>query len=242
MMRVSKNKASIRFLELADSCRITVLIPARNEEATVGETVRTLLDRYCTSFDGCLTVAVIDDHSTDGTAAAAAKAGAEVITRDNPKEASGKAESIAEGIRRFPSDIYALFDADISNFDATWLELLCAPLSLGKPTLTKGSYNRPVRADGDRFERFLEGGRVTELVARPLLSMFFPELAKFGQPLSGEVAFTKELIRELPLSAGYGFDVGLLLDTYLNFGIGSIVEIELGERINNHESITALSQ
>ncbi len=240
-MRIPERELLARFTTLTQSKSITVLIPARNEEATVGEIVCKLVDRYHFDSTRLFRVIVIDDHSTDNTAAIAAKAGAEVIVRDDPGHATGKAETIAAGIDRFPSDIYVLFDADVSNFDAIWLEKLCYPLSENDVILSKATYERPVKAGWDNHDGFLEGGRVTELVARPLLSMFFPEVARFGQPLSGEVAFKAELARSAPLSAGYGFDVGLLLDSYLMYGINSITEIELGERTHRHQELTALS-
>lgn len=241
MVRVSGEEASTRFSKLANAHSITVLIPARNEERTVGEVVSKLMDRYVLDSGPLVQIVVIDDHSTDNTSAAAAKSGAQVLTRNDPHDATGKAETITEGIRRFPSDIYVLFDADVSNFNPDWLELLCLSIDRDDAILAKGTYHRPVQAGWGSHERFLEGGRVTELVARPLLSMCFPDLARFGQPLSGEVAFKAELARSGPFSAGYGFDVGLLIDSYLRFGLGSIVEVDLGERTHNHQELRALS-
>ncbi len=241
MVRVSGEQASARFSQLANTHSITVLIPARNEERTVGEVVSKLMDRYNPHSGPQVQIVVIDDHSTDNTSAAAAKSGAQVLTRNGPGDATGKAETITEGIRRFPSDIYVLFDADISNFSPDWVELLCSPIDRDNAMLAKGTYHRPVQAGFGSHERFLEGGRVTELVARPLLSLCFPDLAKFGQPLSGEVAFKAELANSGPFFAGYGFDVGLLIDSYQRFGLESIVEVDLGERTHNHQELRALS-
>ena len=240
-MRVSDHELSTDFLTFCRANTVTVLIPARNEEQTVGKIVTQLARRYCGGQRQLIEIVVIDDHSSDATAAAAAKSGANVIRRTGPDEPTGKAETITEGIRRYPSDIFVLFDADVSNFNPTWLELLCMRLNETGAMLAKGTYHRPVKTFSENRERFFEGGRVTELVARPLLSMCFPELASFGQPLSGEVAFRHELVKADPLCVGYGFDVGLLIDSYVRFGIGSIVEVELGERTHNHQELSALS-
>lgn len=241
MMEVFDRTTSTRFSEFARSNSITVLIPARNEEATVGQIVSKLTRRYAHGSEQLVKIVVVNDHSTDGTLSAAADSGALVITRDDPDHPAGKAEAIVEGIRAFPSDVYVLFDADVSDFDARWLELLCLGLEKSDAILAKGTYSRPVKSLSLSHERFAEGGRVTELVARPLLSICFPDLASFGQPLSGEVAFRSALVESSPLCIGYGLDVGLLIDSYLRFGLDSIVEVELGKRSHNHQALSALS-
>ncbi|TAN31330.1 MAG: glycosyltransferase [Actinomycetota bacterium] len=240
-MRLSDQHRSLRFARFADSHSITVIIPARNEQHTIGTVVSRLIDRYATNSKCPAKIVVVDDHSTDDTALLAAESGATVLSRLGEDEPTGKAETIYEGIRQFPSDIYALFDADVPNFDPGWLELLCLVLEDDKHILAKGAYRRPVHNMSSNHERFLQGGRVTELVARPLLSLCFPELARFGQPLSGEVAFRSELAQNSPFSIGYGFDVALLIDSYLCYGIEAIEEVDLGERSHNHQDLSALS-
>lgn len=240
-VRLSDHEPSKDFLTFCSANSVTVLIPARNEERTVGDIVAQLTRRYSRGQRRLIEIVVIDDHSSDATAAAAAKSGANVIRRTGPNEPTGKAETISKGIKQFPSDVFVLFDADVSNFNPAWLELLCTRLNETGAILAKGTYNRPVKTFSENQERFLEGGRVTELVARPLLSMCFPELASFGQPLSGEVAFRHDLVKADPLCVGYGFDVGLLIDSYIRYGIDSIVEVELGERTHNHQELSALS-
>lgn len=240
-MTVSSGVAGRRFQEFAASNSITVLIPARNEESTVGAIVSALVERYV-SRELVKEVVVIDDHCVDGTAAAASKSGARIVRRLGSKAPAGKAEAILDGIGRYPSDVYVLFDADITNFEARWLELLCEKLTDPRHLLVKGTYSRPIADSGRNHGRFLEGGRVTELVARPLLSIFFPPLARLGQPLSGEMAFRSTLLSEkVRLSPGYGFDVGLLIDCHLNFGTGSICEADLGSRSHRHQDLTSLS-
>lgn len=240
-MKVSEHDRTQRFSEFAENHRITVIIPARNEAATVGKIIDELAEKYLHQAKLIHNLVVVDDHSTDQTSSVAARAGATVISRNDPNDPNGKAETILEGIRRFPSDVYVLFDADVSNFDPAWLEILCLGLANPKTLLAKGSYSRPVRTGQTSRERFMEGGRVTELVARPLLSLFFPALAKVAQPLSGEIAFRSTLIEATRLSAGYGFDVGLLIDSYLKFGLDSICEVDLGQRTHRHQDLPSLS-
>lgn len=229
------------FIEMARENKISVIIPARNEEKTIGKIVSALLRRYGSDHDQLINLIVIDDHSDDGTAEIANRLGAKVVSRSDPNKSNGKAETVLEGIAQFPSDIYVLFDADVSNFSPIWLEQLCKPLGDSSVVLSKATYQRPITNPDSNTDRFFEGGRVTELVARPLLSLFFPELAKFGQPLSGEVAFRHGLIESSTLSAGYGLDVGLLIDAYLKFSIDSIQEVDLGQRTHSHQELSSLS-
>ncbi len=228
-------------MEMAKENKISVIIPARNEEKTVGKIVSALVSRYCLADNQVINLIVIDDHSDDATAEIAKKFGAKVVSRSDPNKSNGKAETVLEGITQFPSDIYVLFDADVSNFSPIWLEQLCKPLEDPSVVLSKATYQRPITNPDSNTERFFEGGRVTELVARPLLSLFFPELAKFGQPLSGEVAFRHNLIESSSFSAGYGIDVGILIDVYLKFSIGSIQEVDLGQRTHSHQDLSSLS-
>lgn len=241
MVTYSDRESLIQFIRLAQKNKISVLIPARNEEGTVGKIVSLLKTRYSYEADANVDIVVIDDHSDDATSQVASDFGAKVISRLDPESPTGKAETILSGIQHFPSDIYVLFDADISNFRPEWLENLCNPLSHSSTMLAKATYQRPVPNLSLNSNRFSEGGRVTELVARPLLSMFFPELAQLGQPLSGEFAFRANLLDSLTLAPGYGIDVGILIDTYKHFGIRAIHEIDLGKRYHSHQELNALS-
>lgn len=238
MITISSEQHS-RFMRLASERSIAIIIPARNEAKTVGEITRRIVSRYSSGSDTDMKIVVIDDHSQDNTAEIAARNGACVISRSSG--ITGKAEAVHEGIRRFPSDIYILFDADVPNFDPGWLELLCLGLENPSTVLSKAKYRRPVKIAQSNSAHYEEGGRVTELVARPLLSLFFPELAHLGQPLSGEMAFRSTLVKSIPLSVGYGFDIGLLIDAYLEFGRDSIEEIDLGEREHFHQPLASLS-
>lgn len=229
------------FIRLSSSNSITVLIPARNEEQTISSIIKSLVDRYQIDGKPLIEIVVIDDHSTDKTSLIALEAGASVVHRQDENAPTGKAETILEGLKNYESDIYVLFDADVYNFNPFWLELLCLELDDPKILLAKGTYQRPDVNHSENQLKVSEGGRVTELVARPLLSMCFPELASFRQPLSGEIAFRRSIAKKIPLTMGYGFDVGLLVDTYLTFGIESISEVDLGSRVHSHQDLTALS-
>lgn len=241
MVTYSDSESLNQFARLAKEHKISVLIPARNEEGTIGKIVSLLKTRYSYETEENIDIVVIDDHSDDATSQVAIDFGAKVISRNDPKSPIGKAETILFGIQQCPSDIYVLFDADISNFRPEWLEKLCNPLHNNSTMLVKATYQRPVPDLTINSNRFSEGGRVTELVARPLLSMFFPELAQLGQPLSGEFAFRRTLLDSLSFAPGYGIDVGILIDTYKHFGAHCIKEVDLGKRYHSHQELNALS-
>lgn len=230
-----------QFIQIAKTNKISVLIPARNEENTIGKIVSLLRNRYALETDTQVDIVVIDDHSSDNTSQIAADHGAKVISRNGNDSPIGKGETILLGIQQCPSDIYVLFDADVSNFQAEWLEILCNPFHDSSTLLVKATYQRPVPDLSINSNRFSEGGRVTELVARPLLSMFFPELAKLGQPLSGEFAFRSDLLKSLTLAPGYGIDVGILIDAYIHHGANAIKQVDLGKRHHSHQELNALA-
>ena len=197
--------------------RVSVCLPARNEEATVGaivETIRTDLVDLLGLVDE---VVVVDDHSSDATAAIAASAGARVVDASKVLRehghGHGKGEAMWKSLYEANGDLIVWCDADIRDFDSRFVVGLVGPLLL-HPELqfVKGFYERPVNGPAG-------GGRVTELVARPLLSMFFPELTGVVQPLAGEYAMRRSLAERLPFIVGYGVDVGILIDTFRSRGI-----------------------
>ena len=204
-----------------------VVIPARNEEATVGAVVRPLVQRLVGG--GLLSeVLVVDDGSTDRTAACARDAGARVVHAAEVlpgRGGAGKGGALWRGLAATTADLVVFLDADLIELDADTVTLLLAPL-VQDPTaaLVKGSWRRPLGDDPDG------GGRVTELVARPLLARFFPELSFVRQPLAGEDAGTRLLLERLPFLSGWGVDIGLLLDAARAGGPSSILQVELGTR------------
>ncbi len=218
---------------------ISVCLPARNEAATVGFIVETLHRRLVEDHPLVDEIVVIDDHSSDGTAAVAAAAGARVVSAravlPDHGEGHGKGEVLWKSLFVSEGDLVVWCDADIREFDERFVVGVAAPLVLD-PTVTfsKGWYRREEH-DG------VGGGRVTELVARPLLSMFFPALCRIRQPLSGEYGGRRDVLEQLPFVEGYGVDIGLLIDVAARYGIDSIAQVDLDVRHHRNRPLSELS-
>lgn len=216
---------------------VAVCIPARNEARTVGaivETIRMGLQERAPLVDELV---VIDDHSTDRTAAVAAAAGARVIdARSTLPEASGpgKGAALWKSLHETSSDIVVWVDADIDDFGTHFVTGLAGTL-LTHPEVSfvKGSYRRPSE-DGSG------GGRVTELLARPALTNLFPEVSTFSQPLSGEFGGRRGLLERLSFVHGYGVDVALLIDAVHAVGVEGVAEVDLGERRHRNRPLDQL--
>jgi glucosyl-3-phosphoglycerate synthase len=218
---------------------VSVCLPARDEAATVGTIVEQLRGSL---VDGCGLVdevLVMDDHSTDATAEVAAEAGARVVAVDDvlpelgPGE--GKGEALYKSVAAARGDLIAWCDADIREFAPHFVVGLVGPL-LTRPDISfvKGFYDRPV--DGSPHG----GGRVTELMARPAISMLFPHLSSIVQPLSGEYAGRRSLLERLRFVQGYGVDLGLLVDIADLEGTESIAQVDLGLRKHRNRSLEEL--
>jgi glucosyl-3-phosphoglycerate synthase len=210
---------------------VAVVLPARNEAATVGDIVSAVL----TGGDGLVDeVLVVDSASTDDTAAVAKRAGARVVTADT----RGKGEAMWQGIAATDASLVVFLDADLERFDPDFVPALLGPLVADPQiALVKGAYDRRTEADVT-----VGGGRVTELTARPLLAAFWPELGQIVQPLGGEYAARRELLEQLPFRCGYGVDIGLLLDTNELLGPGAIAQVDLHERFHSHSDLQALGR
>jgi glucosyl-3-phosphoglycerate synthase len=218
---------------------VSVCIPARDEEATVAAIVaeirRTLVERTPLVDE----VLVLDDHSTDGTARVAAEAGARVLAVDDvlPElgRGEGKGEALYKSVAASRGDLIAWCDADIRDFAPHFVVGLVGPL-LTRPEISfvKGFYDRPVEGSPHG------GGRVTELMARPLIASLFPHLSSIVQPLSGEYAGRRSLLERLPFVQGYGVDLGLLIDIAEREGTGSIAQVDLGLRKHRNRSLEDL--
>jgi glucosyl-3-phosphoglycerate synthase len=220
--------------------RVSVCLPARNEVETVGAAVATIHGELMTHSAVVDELVVIDDGSTDGTGAAAAEAGATVVTAASilPEYGNdyGKGQAMWKGVHVTTGDVVAFCDADIREFSPGFVLGLLGPLlTRDDVNFVKGCYDRPF--EGRRGE----GGRVTELMARPLISVFFPHLAGLSQPLAGECAGRREVLEAVPFVGGYGVDLGLLIDVTARFGIAGLVECDLGERIHRNRPLSELS-
>lgn len=213
---------------------VSVCIPARDEAATVSRVVGPLVDVLVAGCGLVDEVVVADDGSTDATAATAEAAGARVLRRHGPP---GKGLAMAEAGRAASGDVLVFLDADVRNFGPHFVTRLLRPLlhGDGHVVLAKAAYRRPLHGvDG-------EGGRVTELLVRPLIERLFPDLAFLAQPLAGEVAIRRAALDELVLEAGYGVEIGMLIDVARRFGVGAIAEVDLGERVHRNRSLGELA-
>jgi glucosyl-3-phosphoglycerate synthase len=214
------------------------VVPARDEETTIAGVVRPLV-RDLVGAGILSEVVVVDDGSHDRTAARAAAAGANVVRASDVLPGhggAGKGAAMWKGLAATTADLVAFVDGDLLDFDPDTVTRLLRPL-VDDPSaaLVKGDWQRPLGDDPGG------GGRVTELVARPLLARFFPELSFVRQPLAGEYAGTRALFEQLPFLTGWAVDMGLLLDTARLAGPGSIRQVELGIRLHRNRPLAELA-
>lgn len=226
---------------------VSVILPALNEEATVATIVRQIRRELMAPGPHPLVdeLVVLDSGSTDRTAKVAAGAGATVIHRDDvfPQvpTVTGKGEAMWRGVGATTGELVVFIDADLRSFSTSYVVGLLGPLLTDpKVQLVKAVYERPLV--GDRQTMPAGGGRVTELVARPLLNLHWPELAGVIQPLAGEYAARRSLLEQLPFSCGYGVDFALLLDTSELHGVRAIAQVDLGVRVHRHHDTARLGR
>lgn len=227
--------------------RVSVVLPARDEAATVGgivSGVREALVRRVPLVDEVL---VIDSDSSDATAAVARDAGATVhaagAIRPELGARPGKGEAMWKALFVASGDVLVFMDADLTEWGTHFVTGLLGPLLTDRDvSLVKGFYDRPMAADpaGGRSEVPSEGGRVTELVARPLLALHWPELAGIVQPLAGEWAVRRGLFEQLSVPSGYAVELGVLVDTVEIAGAGAIAQVDLGLRKHRHQGLRDL--
>jgi GTP cyclohydrolase I len=218
---------------------ISVCLPARDEAATIADIVAPIRRRLVDHLGLVDELIVIDDQSTDSTAATALAAGADVVPIDTllPDEppSTGKGNVIWRSLAACTGDLVCWVDADIRNFELHFITGLLGPL-LTNPDIdyVKGHYRRPL--DGQPSG----GGRVSELVARPLLSRFFPDLAGFAQPLAGEYAGRRALLESLPIVEGWGVEIALLIDAWRAVGMDALAQVDLGVREHRNRPLDEL--
>lgn len=223
---------------------VSVVLPALNEEATVGTIVeivrRELMDRT-PLVDELL---VVDSGSTDRTSEVAAAAGAKVVHRDDllPRVPTvpGKGEVLWRSLMATTGQIVCFVDADLREFDPRFVSGTVGPL-LTDPELrlVKAMYDRPL---GDAAAGGAQGGRVTELVARPLLNLHWPRLAGVVQPLGGEYAARRSLLERLWFPVGYGVELAMLIDTLELAGLEALAQVDVGVRRHRHQDSQALGR
>ncbi|MGA4802386.1 glucosyl-3-phosphoglycerate synthase [Streptomyces lavendulocolor] len=231
-----------RLLAAKHGTTVSVVLPALNEEATVGDIV-TVIRRELMSAAAPLVdeLVVIDSGSTDRTSEMAAAAGARVVHRDAilPRIPAlpGKGEVLWRSLLATTGDIVCFVDADLRDFSADFVTGIVGPL-LTDPSVhfVKAMYDRPLAGAPGR------GGRVTELVARPLLNLHWPQLAGFVQPLGGEYAARRSLLERLPFPVGYGVELGLLVDALHTVGLDALAQVDVGVRKHRHQDERALGR
>lgn len=219
---------------------ISVVLPALNEAETVGSVIDTITPMLGGLVDELI---VLDSGSTDSTATRARAAGARVVTREEalPDVAPrpGKGEALWRSLAATTGDIIVFIDSDLIDPDPMFVPRLVGPLLTADGIhLVRGFYRRPLKV-GDGTDAN-GGGRVTELVARPLLAALRPELGYVLQPLGGEYAGTRELLASVPFASGYGVEIGILIDTYDRLGLGAIAQVNLGVRTHRNRPLSEL--
>lgn len=212
---------------------VSVVLPSLNEAETIGGVVSAAMALRGKLVDE---VVVLDAGSTDETRQLAEAGGAktfddsEVLSEFGP--GLGKGDALWRSLAVTSGDLVVFVDADIRNPDPRFIWGPLSPLLLEPEIqLVKGFYERPSG-----------GGRVTELTARPLLNLFWPELAGLAEPLSGEYAGRRTLLESVPFFTGYGVEIGLLIDTLASCGLDVIAQVDVGERIHTHQPLDALSR
>ncbi|MDT0343308.1 glucosyl-3-phosphoglycerate synthase [Streptomyces litchfieldiae] len=223
---------------------ISVVLPALNEEATVGAIVETLRRDLMEDVPLIDELMVVDSGSTDRTSEVAAAAGAKVVHRDEilPRVPSvpGKGEVLWRSLLAASGEIICFVDADLRDFDSRFVSGIVGPLLTETGVqLVKAMYDRPL---GDNPSGAKQGGRVTELVARPLLNLHWPLLAGVVQPLGGEYAARRSLLERLPFPVGYGVELGMLIDTLNLVGLDAVGQVDVGVRKHRHQDGQALGR
>jgi len=219
---------------------VSLCLPARDEAATVGPIVETVIRELVERVPLVDEVLVVDDGSTDATAAVAAAAGATVVAASEVLRGcgpgQGKGEALWKALAASKGDLLAFCDADLREFDPAFVTGVLGPL-LVEPEVgfVKGFYDRPLEGVAGT------GGRVTELVARPLLSLLFPGLAAVVQPLAGEFAARRTVLEQVPFVQGYGVDLGLLVDVASRFGVDAVAQVDLGTRTHRNRPLDELA-
>jgi glucosyl-3-phosphoglycerate synthase len=213
--------------------RVSVCLPARNEERTIGAVIEASVRPHLGSGGSGLVdeLVVVDDGSADATAAIARRAGAMVVSR---RSGGDKGGAMAVAFDATAGDVVVFLDADVENANEHYVPRLVGPLLREEAVLVKGFYERPLNGEP------IGGGRVTELLARPLIELLFPELAEVRQPLAGETAAHRWVFEKVGFATGYGVEIGLLIDVARDIDVDSIAQVDLGIRVHRNRPLADL--
>ncbi|HET7481694.1 MAG TPA: glucosyl-3-phosphoglycerate synthase, partial [Actinomycetota bacterium] len=235
--------AELARAKAASGLTISVCLPALNESATIGAICELIRGRLMIEHDLVDELVVIDSGSTDDTVELARAAGAttyraqELALPDRPL--MGKGDCLWRSLSVLQGDVVVWLDSDTRNMHEGFVTDLVAPLLHRHDlAMTKAFYHRPLETD----DGLVAGGgaRVTELLVRPMLQLFCPELAAFVQPLSGEYAARREVLLDLPFLTGYAVEIGLLIDVAERHGVDRIAQVDLGTRVHRNRPVVEL--
>lgn len=240
-MPVAAELGAARLAGLKAGRVISVCIPARDEASTVGAIVACIRSALVVPVALVDEILVVDDGSCDPTAEEARAAGARVVSAAgilaevDGGRGPGKGQAMWKAVAEARGDLLVFCDADVANFGPHFVTRLLAPLLVDPGVaMVKASYQRPLGALAG------EGGRVTELMARPLLTTLFPHLGGMAQPLSGEAAARRHVLEQVPFAHGYGVEMGLLVDVADRFGVGALAQADLGRRVHRNRPLLEL--
>jgi len=224
---------------------ISLALPALNEEETVGKVIKMMKKELVEKFPLLDEIVLIDSNSTDRTREIAKQEGVPVYVHqhllERLKPRLGKGEALWKSLLVTHGDIIIWIDTDIVNIHPRFVYGILGPMLINPQVqFVKGFYRRPLKV-GEKMQAG-GGGRVTELTARPLLNLFYPELSGVVQPLSGEYAGRREALESVPFFSGYGVETGLLIDIYERYGLNAIAQVDLFERIHHNQPLEALSK
>jgi len=224
--------------------KISLCLPTLNESQTIEYILRTTKKELYQ--EGLLDeVIVIDSGSTDSTLDIVKSIGFKIIRhKDILKKYGtnqGKGEALWKSLHVLNGDIIAWCDSDIKNFHSKIIYGILGPLIMyDEILLVKAFYRRPLEIDGSYMKS--EGGRVTEILVRPILNLFYPELSRILQPLAGEYAARRETLEQIPFFTGYGVETAMLIDVYEKFGLDKIGQVNVIRRIHKNQPLSALSK
>ncbi|MBU4226513.1 MAG: glucosyl-3-phosphoglycerate synthase [Chloroflexi bacterium] len=239
------NLKQLMALKEKQGSTISLAMPALNEEETVGKVIRTIQNTLMKKYPLVDEIVLIDSNSTDRTRQIAERLGVpvyihqELLPEMEPRP--GKGEALWKSLLVTKGDIIAWIDTDIVNIHPRFVYGIIGPLLLNRNIqFVKGFYRRPLKV-GDKMQAG-GGGRVTELTARPLLNLFYPELSGVVQPLSGEYAGRRESLENATFFSGYGVETGLLIDIFEQYGLRAVAQVDLLERIHHNQDLEALGK
>ncbi|MBI9084454.1 MAG: glucosyl-3-phosphoglycerate synthase [Desulfobacterales bacterium] len=237
-----------RLVALKKEHRLTIslCLPTLNEERTIAKEIVIMRSELMQRFALIDEIVVVDSGSTDRTREIAADYGADVYEADNIlpdlEKFKGKGENLWKALYITRGDIIVYLDADIKNIHHRFAYGLIGPLLTDrKIKYSKGFYDRPIATGKNRI-RPTGGGRVTELVIRPLFSLFYPELTQILQPLSGEYAGYREVFERIPFPIGYGIETSMILDICKEWGIDVMAQVDLEKRVHRNQDTRALGK